>query len=570
MTTNVSREQAFSVLATNFSISPSSSGYTLQVSADGVNYSDLFAVGANVTRMVTGVASGSFYKLRGNTDTNVIINWERQCNDGQGGGGGSEYILPAATQSTLGGVKVGAGLGVEPDGELWVDADSIMPAMDRLKRVIEFPPDANIGDAVAKIRQEDEEIITEGVQFTDGIDLTGKQTSYIYVNDANGVEFSFNGGRWSISWANETFNLNLVDGADNITGAYSIVTKGDSESGWDINIQDGDENLLWNMFIDKVYEINDYGFGSDYTVPAGREGTVNYKEVVTKDIPEGVYQYDGTDWVKSGIVNLDNLNGTGREGEIYEYNGRFFKWVEGAGATGKWLGANIGNANYNSSGESVHSLIYTQLPTNILLCVFRRIGTDVAYLAYDGNNLVVYSDETLTTTIDTIYPNETEHHLVQNGNWYITWVDGLLTIRTTTYSGVLNKRPLYDSNPHFVALDIDTLAHPTNVTTSDSDSGLPVWNKEGVIIGKNGNLNVYRMKINSTGWTGSRNFYAPETYATESWYFPKQGGTAGQVLTSAGDAEPQWATIIKAQQISSAAYEALAVKDPNTLYLIVD
>lgn len=118
MTTNVSREQAFSVLATNFSISPSSSGYTLQVSADGVNYSDLFAVGANVTRMVTGVASGSFYKLRGNTDTNVIVNWERQCNDGQGGGGGSEYILPAATQSTLGGVKVGAGLSVTPDGTL--------------------------------------------------------------------------------------------------------------------------------------------------------------------------------------------------------------------------------------------------------------------------------------------------------------------------------------------------------------------------------------------------------------------------------------------------------------------
>lgn len=568
MTTNVSREQAFSVLATNFSISPSSSGYVLQVSADGVNFTDLFAVGANITRMVTSVASGSYYKLRGNTDTNVIINWERQCNDGQGGGGGSEYILPAATESTLGGVKVGAGLSVTPDGTLSSNGGGNSTVLEGVE---EFPQDANIGDVVAKIRKEDEEITVEGELFNDGIDLTGKKTTYIYVDDANGVEFTYDGGRWSISWANETFNLNLVSGEDNITGVYTFETKGDSESGFDVNIVDGDENGVWSMLIEKVYEITDDGFGSDYTVPAGREGTVNYTEVVSKDVPEGVFQYDGTDWVKRGIVILDNLNGTGKEGEIYEYNGRLFKWVEGAGATGKWLGANIGNANYNNSGtESVHSLIYTQLPTNILLCTFRRIGTDVAHLAYDGSNLVVYSDETLTTAIDTIYPNETEHHLAQNGNWYITWVDGLLTIRASNYSGVLNKRPLYDNNPHFVALDIDTLAHPTNVTTSDSDSGVPVWNKEGVVIGKNGNFNIFRMKINSTGWNGSKNFYTADNYTSETWYVPKQGGTAGQVLTSAGDAEPQWATMIKAQQITSDAYDALAVKDPNTLYLIVD
>ena len=38
--------------------------------------------------------------------------------DGQGGGGGGSYVLPPATASTLGGVKVGSGLSVESDGTL--------------------------------------------------------------------------------------------------------------------------------------------------------------------------------------------------------------------------------------------------------------------------------------------------------------------------------------------------------------------------------------------------------------------------------------------------------------------
>lgn len=83
----------FQVLATNFSISPSAEGYTLQVSADGVNYSDLFTVGAGVTRMVTGVASGSYYRCNGN-QSEIQINWQKQCSDGQGGGGGGETEKP--------------------------------------------------------------------------------------------------------------------------------------------------------------------------------------------------------------------------------------------------------------------------------------------------------------------------------------------------------------------------------------------------------------------------------------------------------------------------------------------
>lgn len=115
-------EAPFQVLATNFSIGPSQEGYTLQISADGSNFSDLFSVGAGVTRMVTGVANGSYYRLDGN-ESDVVINWRTQCNDGEGGGGGS-YILPPATQSTLGGIKVGDGLSVTSDGTLSAEGGS--------------------------------------------------------------------------------------------------------------------------------------------------------------------------------------------------------------------------------------------------------------------------------------------------------------------------------------------------------------------------------------------------------------------------------------------------------------
>lgn len=89
MVQKITGEAPFQVLATNFSISPTQNGedYTLQISADGTNYSDLFTVSAGQTKMVTNVANGSYYRLKNNT-SEVSINWRTQCNDGQGGSGG--------------------------------------------------------------------------------------------------------------------------------------------------------------------------------------------------------------------------------------------------------------------------------------------------------------------------------------------------------------------------------------------------------------------------------------------------------------------------------------------------
>ena len=46
--------------------------------------------------------------------------------DGGGSGGGEIYTLPAATASTLGGIKVGSGLSITAEGVL--SADGITPA----------------------------------------------------------------------------------------------------------------------------------------------------------------------------------------------------------------------------------------------------------------------------------------------------------------------------------------------------------------------------------------------------------------------------------------------------------
>lgn len=97
-------EAPFQVLADNFSISPATASYTLQISADGINYSDLFTVAANTTRLVTDVANGSYYKLKNNTGE-VVINWRSQCGGGDGSGdkgGGTDIpvvdVLPTTAE----------------------------------------------------------------------------------------------------------------------------------------------------------------------------------------------------------------------------------------------------------------------------------------------------------------------------------------------------------------------------------------------------------------------------------------------------------------------------------------
>lgn len=93
MNTKINGEQQVQILSPNFSISPSNEDYVLNISANGKDFSPLFAVSAGVTRLVSNVAPGSYYKLVGNR-SDVVINWQRMCAT-EGGGSGTE-LQPVA------------------------------------------------------------------------------------------------------------------------------------------------------------------------------------------------------------------------------------------------------------------------------------------------------------------------------------------------------------------------------------------------------------------------------------------------------------------------------------------
>lgn len=141
MIIKIQGEQPFQVLSTSFSISASESGYDLYFSADGVNYSKLFTVGANTNRQVTQVAAGSYYLLSGNTDT-VTVNWIANCYSG--GEGGGSYVLPVASSDTLGGVKIGSGLTIDSGGALSVSGGT----GGGIEKVTALPANPEEGDIV--------------------------------------------------------------------------------------------------------------------------------------------------------------------------------------------------------------------------------------------------------------------------------------------------------------------------------------------------------------------------------------------------------------------------------------
>lgn len=100
MITTVINEAPFQVLTSSFSISPSTTGYDLEISADGTNFSKLFTVSANTTKLVTNVASGSYYRLKGNNGE-VKINWRTNCNSEGGDVDLSNYYTSAQTDSQI-------------------------------------------------------------------------------------------------------------------------------------------------------------------------------------------------------------------------------------------------------------------------------------------------------------------------------------------------------------------------------------------------------------------------------------------------------------------------------------
>lgn len=288
MVQKITGEAPFQVLATNFSISPSQQDYTLQISADGTNYSDLFTVSAGQTKMVTNVANGSYYRMKNNA-SEVSINWRTQCNDGQGGGGGgSQYILPPATQQTLGGIKVGSGLTVQADGTLSANGGGGSVDNTILKSVTAFPVSAETGDVVA-LSSETGETITFNVSdvvFGEGediLEISGDGLRTLTVNAFYSAENQVNVLKFAIGMEEDY----LVEDGSSIMFPAST----------------GDE-LIWSWRAELnngLVTIKLYDEDNEAYLPLSTSNiSLNLCDAKVNGTFVGVYQYDGSSWNEIG------------------------------------------------------------------------------------------------------------------------------------------------------------------------------------------------------------------------------------------------------------------------------
>lgn len=919
MVQKITGEAPFQVLATNFSISPSQQDYTLQISADGTNYSDLFTVSAGQTKMVTNVANGSYYRLK-NNNSEVTINWRTQCNDGQGGGGGS-YILPPATQQTLGGIKVGSGLTVQADGTLsangGADPEAIQEAIDANNTLIEegeiiagmarqlYSPDGVVSEGVYAYRTTagDEDVSSgparlykveanstnyPSVSYNDTVVLErngepvegfeaviewGDMTHWVSATTSNiqslnakiarnklgstngypgwyyGVGTSHTGDmQWS--WQNGqlgsqrgtvvdlgngnwrsntndgavahfdgewlTIDITAVNGDDvylntfqdsfipieaqaligsvipndipigettytydgsdwdtalpqaivsmtindapytpqngdeiivtrniyaqgnaeyaapeafvavglnsyskdedtpickteadgnggyvitlrsvpNLTDGYVVFSNADAISSAVIADGNGTESATteltagrlyvayttseqpfikvatndpgsicihprWSGYNDETfedYEQNEISLANftEYTllsvgdtgnvwdvinnkaivnigvmpfsnqavqelVADGKELGVDFEidedsiyyildEAVEYEV-ESEYEYKDNDFgveyfydsdglisvpvkvethymtnlvdklrrMEMEFVHLNDLSSEGEEGITYEYNGRLFKWVNGSGVCGEWIGCMTdANGTYNSTSNDMLSIFaYNYLPTGqTIICTLNYFNDANAYVVYvpSEDKIKVYNDSGLTSLYKTISKGEinVQGNNRSNNKVWISWIEGEIQFRIESYAAIRNRFSPIVSTPHYEIAEKD-YAHKV-IWPNEQNDGLPIWNKDGIVIGKRVGYSTKTVYFNTTGYSNSVTYLTNGTNGGPTRMFvPQVGGTAGQVLTSTGDnAEPVWATMIKAVQITSDDYDALTTKDPNTLYLIVD
>lgn len=257
-----------------------------------------------------------------------------------------------------------------------------------------------------------------------------------------------------------------------------------------------------------------------------------------------------------------------------------WQWKTNA-SWGQWIGA-LGQ----SIGDDHNGifLVYDYLPEHInqnKICNLEYTSSHnnkkYLYIDLDAMELHTYTtDDPEGTVVDTIYPNG-EAVTINNvgiGNTYIVW-DGE------------NKCISFDATYNTVKEPINTTIEGEGweavnrnraykFRTNDGIiKGVPKWDNRGRIIGMEYNVGTKLIKWNTTGSSNNMTVLTNGTAGGPNNVFvPSVGGTAGQVLTSSGpNSEPTWSTMIKAQQITSAAYEALVqagTTNPNTLYLIND
>lgn len=549
MRIKINREQPFQVLATNFSIGPSSSGYDLQISADGVNFTTLFSVGANVTRMVTGVANGSTYRLAGNTDEDVIVNWFRQCDDG-GSGGGSGAQGPEGPQGPAG--PQGATGAQGPQGEAAQgggDAHTLLAVSNLNDSSLDA---AEAGDVRAKYIQNSEIVSTGGTVDSEGETFPSDGSLAVkYVGELDSID----GLRWKngpdvfeMNVSGDGLAVTLISGDGSRTASEVTATTTGTISGEDflMEYKDGGDNTVISFdFYGKYWECHSYGDSmQDYIF---------------------VYAPGEAQWLGEALNTYKTAEGVWQYAEGPHTIGKFSEFGLGITTVHK-----VGFNYYGDFSESVRIMdfdySYGGYPH------FISINTNGQIEIYDSNSKDLV-------------------HTIEKGEFYDL---GLGASTSSRFVKIYN-----DLDNRYIGIDksgVQTKITAANTTSTGSgwvivnqdepqpwangSGGIDYTPKRLVSINHKGQIietiatGLKTMYINTTATTSSAKLELvtnTRTNGPDRIFVPTTGGNQGQVLTSTGDnSAPSWATLIKSVKITSDAYEALAVKDPNTLYLIVD
>lgn len=229
---------------------------------------------------------------------------------GNGGGGGGSYVLPVATASRLGGVKVGSGLTIDGAGVLSAEGGSEPVDFNKLSPVSVFPEDPMDGEVVAKVKEAGIELVFEqaNVPFS-------AATAETY--DILEIENDF-GNLFIKALQDGDVKVLLID-----NGSATMETEYLPDEGEDMEVAvpGADEEHEWHVYFSnesKTYTVSMYNTYADYNETFDSDGIYfNECGAAFNDpsfIADGLYQYDPVEgwWVPVG--------GEGEEAiKVYEY-----------------------------------------------------------------------------------------------------------------------------------------------------------------------------------------------------------------------------------------------------------
>ena len=224
---------------------------------------------------------------------------------GNGGGGGGSYVLPVATASRLGGIKVGSGLTIDSGGTLSTEGGSEPVDFNKLSPVSVFPEDPMDGEVVAKVKEAGTELVFSqaNVPFSAATDILEIECEFGYLHIS----------------AHQDGDVKVlgIENGDPLSDA-ELADEGEDAG---VTVPGSDEGHEWHVDFSnesKTYTVSMYNINHDYNETFDSNGIYfNECDAYFSDssfIADGLYQFDPMEgWVPVG--------GEGGEGiKVYEYD----------------------------------------------------------------------------------------------------------------------------------------------------------------------------------------------------------------------------------------------------------